>query len=310
MILEDSFPLFIKPVTDFEHRDRHIYLNTLTTIPIIKDRNSLCTIESLIPLKYQQNHKCYSGPIAYNDLALITCPKSKIIIRADVLTKCYGREGTYLCPEEVLHSNHDSSWLGLPWTPGSRLNFPRNHVPTTCDSFDPLLHLGGRFYLSTIHQKIQLKKSTLSMTPLTVYSLPCNESSPSLKTGFGQCPTTLTMSIPIFARRVVKYIPWIVPANQTTLNLHYNSLKIGPRLRFNKSTIKALDETFARLEGPLNRKFKTIRDEISSIKETSATSTACNRLCSLSHHRPKYSCVDHHRLLYTTFAPQQAICYS
>ena len=148
------------------------------------------------------------------------------------------------------------------------------------------------------------------MTPLTVYSLPCNESSPSLKTGFGQCPTTLTMSIPIFARRVVKYIPWIVPANQTTLNLHYNSLKIGPRLRFNKSTIKALDETFARLEGPLNRKFKTIRDEISSIKETSATSTACNRLCSLSHHRPKYSCVDHHRLLYTTFAPQQAICYS
>ena len=69
MILEDSFPLFIKPVTEFEHRDRHISLNTLTTLPIIRNKNSLCTIESLIPLKYQQNDKCYTGPIAYNDLA-------------------------------------------------------------------------------------------------------------------------------------------------------------------------------------------------------------------------------------------------
>ena len=117
------------------------------------------------------------------------------------------------------------------------------------------------------------------MTPLTVYHIPCNETSPLLPTGFGQCPSTLTMSIPIFSRRVVRYIPWIVPSNQSTLSLHYRSLKIGPRLHFNKTTIKALDDTFNRIDGPLNTKIQLIKDDIASIKETTVTTTTQIIVC-------------------------------
>lgn len=234
----------------------------------------------MIPLKYQQRHKCYTGPITYNDLSLITCPKLKFIVRADVLTKCYSREGTFLCPDEIFHRrSHDSTWLGLPWSPGSRIHFPRHHVPTTCDSFESILHLGGRYYLSTVRQQIKLTARTIQMTPLTVYHIPCNESSSALKTGFGQCPTTLQMSVPIFNKNTVKYIPWIVPSNQSTLNLHYRSLKIAPPLKFNKSIIKSLDETFSRIDGRLHRKVQSIQKDISSIKETSATSTALIIAC-------------------------------
>ena len=272
-VLEDGFPLIIKPVTEYQHRDRHISLNTLATLPIINSRNALCTVESLIPIKYQQRHKCYTSPMAYNDLILITCPKQKLVLKADVLMKCHSREGTYLCPDAILKNSHDSSWLGINWTPGSQYNFPRSHIKTKCDDFQPLIHLGGRFFLSTMEQRVQLTSRTLSMTPLIIYSLPCNETSPLLPTGFGQCPPVITMSIPIFSRRIIRYIPWVVPANHSTLNLHYQSLKFGPRLHFNKTTIKALDETFNRINGPLNTKIKVIKDDINSIKETTVTTT-------------------------------------
>ena len=124
-----------------------------------------------------------------------------------------------------------------------------------------------------MEQRIKLTTRIISATPLTVYSIPCNETSPLLPTGFGQCPSTLTMSIPIFGRRVVRYIPWIVTNNHSTLNLHYKSLKIKPRLQFNKSTIKALDETFNRIDGPLNKKIELIKDDIDSIQETTETTT-------------------------------------
>jgi hypothetical protein len=109
------------------------------------------------------------------------------------------------------------------------------------------------------------------MSPLTVYHIPCNESSSQLPTGFGQCPSTLTMSIPVFNRRFIRYIPWIVPSNQSTLDLHYKSLKIEPHLQFNKTTINALDETFNRLDGPLNTKIQKIRKDIANMQQTTET---------------------------------------
>lgn len=265
--------MIIKPVTEYQHRDKYISLNTLATIPILKSRNALCTVESLIPLKYQLKNKCYTSPLAFNDLLLITCAKQKLIIRADVLTQCHSREGTYLCPDTILTSNKDSTWLGINWTPGTKFSFPRNHIKTSCDDLRPLIHLGGRFFLSTMEQRVRLTTRTITMTPLTVYHIPCNETASRLPTGFGQCPNTLTMSIPIFSKRNVKYIPWIVPANQSVLNLHYRSLKIGPRLRFNKTTIKALDDTFNRIDGPLQQKIELIKRDIASIRTTTITST-------------------------------------
>ena len=122
-------------------------------------------------------------------------------------------------------------------------------------------------------QKIKLSTKSISTTPLTVYHIPCNETSSVLPTGFGQCPATLTIAIPIFSRKVIRYIPWIVPTNQSTLNLHYQSLKIPPRLRLNKATINALDQTINRIQGPLNHKLQVIRSDIDAIQVSSDTTT-------------------------------------
>lgn len=74
-ILEDGFPLIIKPVTDYQHRGKYISLNTIATVPIVRSKQFLCTVEDLVAIKYQQKRKCYSSPLSYNNLILITCPK-------------------------------------------------------------------------------------------------------------------------------------------------------------------------------------------------------------------------------------------
>ena len=71
--------------------------------------------------------------------------------------------------------------LGINWTPGSKFNFPRNHIKTSCEDFQPLFHLGGRFFLSTMSQKLKLSTKSISTTPLTVYHIPCNETSSKKK---------------------------------------------------------------------------------------------------------------------------------
>lgn len=116
----------------------------------------------------------------------------KIAMRADVLTQCYNREGTYLCPNNVLQHSEDSAWIGINWTPRSKFNFPSNHVPIECDGFRKIIHLGGRYYLSTMEQQIKLNTRTIRMTPLTVYHIPCNETAHSLPSSFVECPQTLT----------------------------------------------------------------------------------------------------------------------
>lgn len=93
--LEDGFPLIIKPVTEYQHRDRSISLNTLATIPIITKTNAMCTVETLLPIHYQQKDKCYTSPLAFNDLILTTCSDRQLIIKADALTKCYTIERTH-----------------------------------------------------------------------------------------------------------------------------------------------------------------------------------------------------------------------
>lgn len=59
--------------------------------------------------------------------------------------------------------------------------------------------------------------------------------------------------------------------DNSTINLHYKSLKLTPPLLFNSSITKALDNTFASLDGQLGTTLLKIRDDISKIQETSTT---------------------------------------
>ena len=77
----------------------------------------------------------------------------------------------------------------------------------------------------------------------------------------------------MFQKDNVQYIPWKAGKNDL-LQLHYKSLNITPRVVFNKTVLKALDNTFNRIETNLHLKFKNLYQEIDKIKETQETSTA------------------------------------
>ena len=51
-------------------------------------------------------------------------------------------------------------------------------------------------------------------------------------------------------------------------------MNIGPQLHINKTVIEALDKTFFRIDGNLQRKFKKIEQDIDTITETYETSDA------------------------------------
>ena len=155
------------------------------------------------------------------------------------------------------------------------MTIPRSHSISTCDATDYLYHLGGRYFLSTKHQTVQLSTQTLKMSPLSVYHIPCNQTSEELPIGFGTCPDQLTINLPIFRKKTVKYVPW-TPSdlNNNTINLHYKSLQIPPPLQFNKTVINALDKTFNRLDGDLATKLKSIREDIKNLHEESSTPLA------------------------------------
>jgi len=81
------------------------------------------------------------------------------------------------------------------------------------------------------------------------------------------------MSVPIFQPVTVHYVPWVPPTDQSTYELHYKSLNITPLLKFDKTTLNALDEAYTRLDGQLHIKLKKIRAEIETIKATDDAST-------------------------------------
>ena len=273
--LQDGFPILINPITEYENKLAHLRLSTLLTVPRIASKNGLCTIESLVALTYKTDNRCFTGPLSRNDLVLVSCLDSKLVLKADILTTCFSEHNSLLCPRKLLRNADDVAWLGLPWTMDSKVNFKRNHVEVDCPKdIHPLHHLGGRYYLSVVKKTIQLTSTTLMLSPLTIFQLPCNETNNLLETGFGECPKAMTMSVPLFQKDNVQYVPWVPSTNRTGLDLHYESLKIGPRLVFNKTVITALDDTFQRIDATLHKKMNNLRTEIDAIQETQATSDA------------------------------------
>jgi len=273
--LEDGFPLLINPISEYQHTKRNIMLSTLVTLPRLESDNSFCTLEKLKSLQYKVNDKCYTGPLLHNDLLLISCLNNKLVLRASSLLTCFSKPFAVICPSTILKSSNDSDWLGLPWTPNTKIDFDRSHIEIECDPKAPVLyHLGGRYYLSTTTQNIELSIGNLQMQPLSIYNIPCNETNPLLQTGFGYCPSTLQVSIPIFQKINVQYTPWTPPTNDKLFQLHYKSLNIPPPLKFNKSKIQALDQAFSRLDGLLHIQIQKIKRDIDLITETQATSAA------------------------------------
>ena len=61
-----------------------------------------------------------------------------------------------------------------------------------CDHIHPLIHLGGRYFLSTASGTLTLSRGELDVSPFAVYNFPCNVSFIGMKTSLGNCPQRLT----------------------------------------------------------------------------------------------------------------------
>ena len=168
--------------------------------PEITDKDSFCVVEHLTPLKFNISGKCFSGPVQHTNLALINCPNSRQVVSLEGLDRCFSSEVGFLCPKNVLKSVSSLQWLGFAWNPNLKLSFPRNHeVAPDCDHIHPLIHLGGRYFLSTTSGTLTLNSGELDVSPLAVYNFPCNVSFIGMKTSLGTCPQTLTESLPLFS---------------------------------------------------------------------------------------------------------------
>ena len=73
--------------------------------------------------------------------------------------------------------------VGFGWNPDLKLSFPRNHQPAAdCDHIHPLIHLGGRYFLSTTSGTLTLNTGgLLSVSTSAMYNFPCNVSFVGIK---------------------------------------------------------------------------------------------------------------------------------
>lgn len=157
------------------------------------------------------------------ELALITCPHTKRLINVDALAKCFSDDNTFLCSKTLLNTVNEVTWLGFPWHPDRPLTFPRHHVAAQdCSNLHPLLHLGGRYYLSTTSQAVATSNGPLQLLPLMIYHFPYNTTFPDMVTGLGTYPHRMTLTVPVFSRDTLKYTPWTPTDNDTLIHISIN----------------------------------------------------------------------------------------
>lgn len=166
-------------------------------------------------------------------------------------------------------------WLGLPWTPKSRLLFRQTHqILSHCKQLRPMILLGGRYYLSTAFHNITLTASHavhhLQLSPLSIIHVPCNMSFHSQHTGIGICPKTLRFSIPIFQNEQFSYIPWRdVPGR--TFTIAVPDIPIPKDFSLDNSTLQSLDDTYDTLDRDLTLRLAKFNHDVDNLDTTSPT---------------------------------------
>lgn len=276
--LDAGFPLLMQPLVDYKYQPSKIMgISLLFTVPELLTDHAFCTIEYLMPIKYNISGTCFHGPIIRDELALLHCQDSEFILKKSLLDKCFYTSTTFVCPRHILQLVNNTDWLGLPWNQNTKLNFARKHQEAKdCTNLHNLFHLGGRFYLSTQQGKLQVHNTTnnsmqtLPLSPLMVYHFPCDLTFATQQTGLGQCPKSITMHVPMFTENSFHYVPWQNNDNHI-LTLHYQSLNISPPLTFDHSTINSLDETYRLLDGKLDDRLASLKRDVSKIHTVQRT---------------------------------------
>ena len=272
--LEEGLSVLAGPMVDVEHDGQNLTIDILLLAPEITDKNSFCVVEHLTPLKFNISGKCFSGPVQHTNLALINCPNSRQVVSLEGLDRCFSSEVGFLCPKNVLKSVSSLQWLGFAWNPNLKLSFPRNHeVAPDCDHIHPLIHLGGRYFLSTTSGTLTLSSGELDVSPLAVYNFPCNVSFIGMKTSLGTCLQRLLVSLPLFSTDMITYVQWDPNSDDLTpLDLHQESLTIPPPIKINRTVIDNFNELFQRYDGQLSDTLQKADSLIDQIEETTISS--------------------------------------
>ena len=165
-------------MVDVEHDGRKLNVNIMLLAPEIVDKNNFCVVEHLTPLKFNLSGTCFTGSAQHwSNLALITCPNAKPVISVALLDRCFSSEVGLLCPKNVLRTITSLHWLGFAWNPELKLSVLRNHLSSSnCQHLQPLVHLGGIFFLSTTSGTLTTNVGNYNITSLAVYNFPCNVS--------------------------------------------------------------------------------------------------------------------------------------
>ena len=272
--LDEGFPLFINLMIDIEHEGPYVEASVLLTLPVVPDETAFCTIEYLMPVKFNNSNTCYTGPVTQENLVILTCPHSRHLLTTASLNKCYQDNTAFICPTHVLTLATNITWLGFPFNPDTKLTFPRNHVPATdCANLHPLLHLGGRMFLATTSQELNLPSGSLVRTPLAVYRFPCNETLTGLALGLGTCPARITVTVTMASPFQLQFTPWApVLVNEST-TFRSPVLDIPPPAHLNQSVLNDLETTFSTLDGQLSDTIRETNQHIADIQDSSATTT-------------------------------------
>lgn len=265
--LDAGFPLLLNPMLDYQYQlSKSVGINILFTIPELAGGSTFCTLEYLLPIKYNLSGICYQRPIARDHLARLRCEHSEFLLHAGLLHKCYHSDSTCVYPQHMLQLVNDTSWLGLPWTATTKLTFSRHHQKApNCANLHDLHHLGRRQYLTTqqgvltIHNTTNGSFHTIPLSPLIVYNFPCDVKFSTQQTGFGSYPDRIKLKVPLFTAENYSDL----------LHLHYKSLNISPSLQFDNSTLQSLDNTFHHLDGQLH----SLQQDISKLHFVRETNT-------------------------------------
>lgn len=183
---------------------------------------------------------------------MITCGAKHYVLKSTELHQCSRDDTTILCPANVLTTVKELHWLGLPWSPESKQQFQQIHqVFSHCKQLQPLILLGGHYYLSTISQNLMLSSQHaiqhLQLSPLSIVCIPCNMSFHSQRTGLGTCPSTLRFSVPLFQNSHFSYIPW-QDVSSPKFTLAIPGIPITKDFTLDNSMLQSLDQTYNSLD--------------------------------------------------------------
>jgi len=271
--LKNNLAVLANTAVDVEHNHDNVTVNVLTMVPEIPNKESFCTIEHLTPLKFNISNICYEGPIRQSDLALITCPYTKHVIKTATLNKCFISDNSLLCPTNIMRVVSDVLWLGFPWRVGAMLKYPRYHVSAkSCEDMHPLIHLGGRYYLSTTSGTLKTNVGTFTVSPLKIIHFPCNVTFVGMKAGLSKCPKRMEINLPIFKDKEISYIPWN-GNDKVILKLHYDSLNIPKPTKIDNNITRQLDRLYELYDRKMKKDIDADYKDIESIKEESTTTT-------------------------------------